>query len=193
MQLFCPACNATFLGATRCPRCAGLLLMPHEVASNARAASPTAAAAGAPDSARPHRDWHDPGSWAVSRRSQGPDRYVLAATQRSGAVVALVSGLTASLDPGGRGALRSSDRRRRPAIRILARVHGRRHLRRAIPRVRTARRCAGGNPGALSPAARAGAHSGSSRARWARASGRRRADPQNPAPNGKQAQFAATG
>ena len=35
MQLFCPACNAAYFGETRCPRCAGLLLMPHEVASNA--------------------------------------------------------------------------------------------------------------------------------------------------------------
>jgi hypothetical protein len=35
MQLFCPACNAAFFGETRCPRCAGLLLMPHEIASSA--------------------------------------------------------------------------------------------------------------------------------------------------------------
>ena len=34
MQLFCPACNAAYFGETRCPRCAGLLLMPHEIASN---------------------------------------------------------------------------------------------------------------------------------------------------------------
>jgi MFS family permease len=32
MQLFCPACNAAYFGETRCPRCGGLLLMPHEVA-----------------------------------------------------------------------------------------------------------------------------------------------------------------
>lgn len=35
MQLFCPACNAAFFGDTRCPRCGGLLLMPHEVAPDA--------------------------------------------------------------------------------------------------------------------------------------------------------------
>lgn len=32
MQLFCPACQAPFSGVSRCPRCGGLLLMPHEVA-----------------------------------------------------------------------------------------------------------------------------------------------------------------
>ncbi len=32
MLLFCPTCQATFPGVTRCPRCGGLLLMPHEVA-----------------------------------------------------------------------------------------------------------------------------------------------------------------
>lgn len=35
MQLFCPACNAAFFGETRCPRCSGLLLMPHEVSPDA--------------------------------------------------------------------------------------------------------------------------------------------------------------
>jgi hypothetical protein len=35
MQLFCPACNAAYFGETRCPRCGGLLLMPHEVAPDA--------------------------------------------------------------------------------------------------------------------------------------------------------------
>lgn len=35
MQLFCPACNAAFPRASRCPKCGGLLLMPHEVASDA--------------------------------------------------------------------------------------------------------------------------------------------------------------
>ncbi|VTS00863.1 unnamed protein product [Gemmata massiliana] len=33
MQLFCPACQAAFAGTQRCPRCAGLLLLPHEVAA----------------------------------------------------------------------------------------------------------------------------------------------------------------
>lgn len=32
MLLFCPACQAPFPNASRCPRCGGLLLMPHEVA-----------------------------------------------------------------------------------------------------------------------------------------------------------------
>ena len=32
MQLFCPACQAAFSGTQRCPRCAGLLLLPHEAA-----------------------------------------------------------------------------------------------------------------------------------------------------------------
>jgi hypothetical protein len=32
MQLFCPSCQAAFPGVSRCPRCGGLLLMPHEVA-----------------------------------------------------------------------------------------------------------------------------------------------------------------
>lgn len=35
MQLFCPTCQAPFAGASRCPRCGGLLLMPHEVAPDA--------------------------------------------------------------------------------------------------------------------------------------------------------------
>lgn len=35
MQLFCPACQAAFSGVSRCPRCSGLLLMPHEVAPDA--------------------------------------------------------------------------------------------------------------------------------------------------------------
>jgi hypothetical protein len=35
MQLFCPACQAAFPGVSRCPRCSGLLLMPHEVAPDA--------------------------------------------------------------------------------------------------------------------------------------------------------------
>ncbi|HEY1190364.1 MAG TPA: hypothetical protein VGE74_22210 [Gemmata sp.] len=30
MQLFCPACHAAFAGTQRCPRCGGLLLLPHE-------------------------------------------------------------------------------------------------------------------------------------------------------------------
>ncbi|HJZ53313.1 MAG TPA: hypothetical protein VKE74_00050 [Gemmataceae bacterium] len=30
MQLFCPSCQAAFSGASRCPRCGGLLLMPQE-------------------------------------------------------------------------------------------------------------------------------------------------------------------
>jgi hypothetical protein len=36
MQLFCPACQSAFSGAARCPRCGGLLLMPHEVAPDAQ-------------------------------------------------------------------------------------------------------------------------------------------------------------
>lgn len=32
MQLYCPACKASFAGTQRCPQCAGLLLMPHECA-----------------------------------------------------------------------------------------------------------------------------------------------------------------
>lgn len=35
MQLFCPACNAAYFSETRCPRCGGLLLMPHEVSPDA--------------------------------------------------------------------------------------------------------------------------------------------------------------
>ena len=35
MQLFCPSCQAAFPGVTRCPRCGGLLLMPHEVSPEA--------------------------------------------------------------------------------------------------------------------------------------------------------------
>src|SRR5580692_9139493 len=35
MQLFCPACQAAFPGVSRCPRCGGLLLMPHEVSPEA--------------------------------------------------------------------------------------------------------------------------------------------------------------
>lgn len=30
MQLFCPSCQAAYFGASRCPRCGGLLLMPQE-------------------------------------------------------------------------------------------------------------------------------------------------------------------
>lgn len=41
MQLYCPACQASFAGTQRCPRCAGLLLMPHECAE---ALAPRAAA-----------------------------------------------------------------------------------------------------------------------------------------------------
>lgn len=33
MQLYCPSCQASFAGTQRCPRCAGLLLMPHECAA----------------------------------------------------------------------------------------------------------------------------------------------------------------
>lgn len=51
MQLFCPACQSAFTGVSRCPRCAGLLLMPDEAAqlpadpdaAPARPARPTAA------------------------------------------------------------------------------------------------------------------------------------------------------
>lgn len=32
MQLYCPSCTMVFPGATRCPRCGGILLMPHELA-----------------------------------------------------------------------------------------------------------------------------------------------------------------
>ncbi len=35
MQLFCPTCQAAFPGVSRCPRCSGLLLMPHEVSPDA--------------------------------------------------------------------------------------------------------------------------------------------------------------
>ena len=35
MQLFCPACQAAFAGTQRCPRCGGLLLLPHETADSA--------------------------------------------------------------------------------------------------------------------------------------------------------------
>ena len=35
MQLFCPACQTAVAGAQRCPRCAGLLLLPHEAAEAA--------------------------------------------------------------------------------------------------------------------------------------------------------------
>jgi hypothetical protein len=35
MQLFCPACQAAFAGTQRCPRCAGLLLLPQEAAEAA--------------------------------------------------------------------------------------------------------------------------------------------------------------
>src|SRR4051812_40759721 len=38
MQLFCPACQAAFAGVARCPRCAGLLLMPQEAAALAQEA-----------------------------------------------------------------------------------------------------------------------------------------------------------
>lgn len=34
MQLFCPACQAAFPGTQRCPRCGGLLLLPHEAAES---------------------------------------------------------------------------------------------------------------------------------------------------------------
>jgi len=36
MLLFCPACQATFPGASRCPRCGGILLMPHEVSPTSK-------------------------------------------------------------------------------------------------------------------------------------------------------------
>ncbi|QDU18223.1 hypothetical protein [Urbifossiella limnaea] len=42
MQLYCPACQSAFTGVSRCPRCAGLLLMPEEAAF--LAADPDAAA-----------------------------------------------------------------------------------------------------------------------------------------------------
>lgn len=32
MQLFCPACHAAFAGTQRCPRCGGIMLLPHETA-----------------------------------------------------------------------------------------------------------------------------------------------------------------
>lgn len=35
MQLFCPACQSPFPGVSRCPRCGGLLLLPHEVSPDA--------------------------------------------------------------------------------------------------------------------------------------------------------------
>jgi hypothetical protein len=35
MQLFCPTCKTTYPSFNRCPRCGGLLLMPHEVAADA--------------------------------------------------------------------------------------------------------------------------------------------------------------
>jgi hypothetical protein len=45
MLLFCPACQAPFPNASRCPRCGGLLLMPHEVAPDKK---PRTAAEAAP-------------------------------------------------------------------------------------------------------------------------------------------------
>ena len=44
MLLFCPACQAPFPNASRCPRCGGLLLMPHEVAPDAKPRKPKEAA-----------------------------------------------------------------------------------------------------------------------------------------------------
>lgn len=35
MQLFCPKCQAAFAGSQRCPRCGGLLLLPHETTGEA--------------------------------------------------------------------------------------------------------------------------------------------------------------
>lgn len=43
MQLFCSACQAAFPGVQRCPRCGGLLLMPHEVSPDATLNRSTAA------------------------------------------------------------------------------------------------------------------------------------------------------
>ncbi len=40
MQLFCPTCDNAFPGVSRCPRCGGLLLMPHEVAVEAPTRQP---------------------------------------------------------------------------------------------------------------------------------------------------------
>ena len=48
MQLFCPACQAAFSGATRCPRCGGLLLLPHEVTPESGLPEPREPAAAAP-------------------------------------------------------------------------------------------------------------------------------------------------
>src|SRR5262245_28944645 len=42
MQLFCPACQSAFPGVSRCPRCGGLLLMPHEVSPDAPHRNPEA-------------------------------------------------------------------------------------------------------------------------------------------------------
>lgn len=39
MQLYCPNCQAAFPGVNRCPRCGGLLLLPHELAPSAAAVS----------------------------------------------------------------------------------------------------------------------------------------------------------
>lgn len=35
MQLYCPACQAAFPSVARCPRCGGLLLLPHEISPDA--------------------------------------------------------------------------------------------------------------------------------------------------------------
>jgi hypothetical protein len=48
MQLYCPACKASFAGTQRCPQCAGLLLMPHECA-DALAPRPAPVPPRAPD------------------------------------------------------------------------------------------------------------------------------------------------
>ncbi len=48
MQLFCPACQAAFSGATRCPRCGRLLLLPHELTPESGLPEPQEPAPAAP-------------------------------------------------------------------------------------------------------------------------------------------------
>lgn len=40
MQLFCPVCQAAFPGTQRCPRCGGLLLLPHEASEGSSSTTP---------------------------------------------------------------------------------------------------------------------------------------------------------